>query len=140
VFLILCFVFSGSNVDQGAQGHQPLAFGWFTVSKLPKISELWFVYESTKKKHFEKRTNVCKWLKKRYDSISRHPGDHLKLFRSILALKLTKLQAFEISNIFVSLSFGRRPKNIEESLLNVCRPADFFLKNFEKVISIGQKT
>ena len=63
IFLIVFFVFSGSNVDQGAQGHQPLAFGWFTVSKLPKISELWFVYESTKKKRFEKRPNVCKWLK-----------------------------------------------------------------------------
>jgi exonuclease III len=56
-------VFSGSNVEQGAQGHRPLAFGWFTVSKLPKISQLWFVYESTKKKRFEKRPNVCKWLK-----------------------------------------------------------------------------
>ena len=45
-------------------------------------------------------------MKKRYDSISQHPGDHFKLFRSILALELTKLQAFEISNIFVSSSFG----------------------------------
>ena len=63
VNLIVFLVFSGSNVDQGAQGHCPPAFGWFTVSKVPKISELWFVYESTKKKRFEKRTNVCKWLK-----------------------------------------------------------------------------
>jgi hypothetical protein len=63
IIVLLCFVFGGSNVDQGAQGHQPLALGWFTVSKLPKISELWFVYESTKKKCFKKRPNVCKWLK-----------------------------------------------------------------------------
>ena len=106
IILLLCFVFSGSNVDQGAQGHQPLAFGWFTVSKVPKIREFCFDYESTKKKRFEKRTNVCKWLKKRYDSISRHPGDHFKLFRFILALKLTELKPFEISNTFSSLRFS----------------------------------
>jgi hypothetical protein len=65
IFLIVFFVFSGSNVDQGAQGHRPLALGWPTVSKLPKISEIWFGLESTKKKKrfFEKRPNVCKWLK-----------------------------------------------------------------------------
>jgi hypothetical protein len=54
-------VFSGSNVDQGAQGLQPLALEWPTVSKLPKISEIWFGIESTKKKNrFEKSPNVCK--------------------------------------------------------------------------------
>ena len=60
------------------------------MTKVRKISELWFVYESMKKKHFEKLIN----------SFIQGPGDHFKLFRSILALKLTKLQAFEISNIF----------------------------------------
>ena len=50
LILILCFVFGGSNVDQGAQGHRPLAFGWFTVSKFPTISKVWFVLETTKKK------------------------------------------------------------------------------------------
>jgi len=78
---------------------------------------------------------VCKWLKILLKSFSQHLSDHFKLFRSILALKLTELQTFEILNIFGSSSFGRRPKNIEESLLNVCRPADFFLENFKKVIS-----
>jgi hypothetical protein len=58
LILIICFVFSGSNVDQGAQGHQPLALGWFTVSELSKISELWFVYESTKK-NVLKRVQMC---------------------------------------------------------------------------------
>ena len=124
LILIICFVFSGSNVDQGAQGHQPLALGWFTVSELSKISELWFVYESTKKKRFEKSPNVCKWLKILFKSFNRHPGDHFKLFRSFLALKLTKIQAFEISN-FDSSSIGRRPKNIEEILSNGCRTAHF---------------
>ena len=50
VNLIVFLVFSGSNVDQGAQGHRPLAFGWFTVSKFPTISKVWFVLETTKKK------------------------------------------------------------------------------------------
>ena len=39
-------VFSGSNVDQGVQGGRPVALGWFTVSQVPQISELWFFYES----------------------------------------------------------------------------------------------
>jgi hypothetical protein len=134
IILIVCFVFSGSNNDQGAQGHQPLGLGWFSVSKIPKIKEFCFDSESTKKKRFEKRPNVCKWLKILSDSLSQHPGDRFKLFRLILALKLTKIQTFEISNIFGSLSFGRRPKNIEEILSKVCRPADFSLENFKKVI------
>ncbi len=58
----MCFVFSGSNVDQKVQRHCPLAFGWCNVSKLSKISVIWFV-ENIKKKRFEKRPNVCKWLK-----------------------------------------------------------------------------
>ena len=63
LILIVCFVFSALNVDQGAQGHRPLALGLPTVSKFPKISEIWFGIESTKKKkRFEKVPNVCKWL------------------------------------------------------------------------------
>ncbi len=48
--LILCFVFSGSNVDPEGQ---PLALGWFTVSKVPKIEfcfDLEISNKSTKKK------------------------------------------------------------------------------------------
>ena len=127
-------VFNGSNVDLEGQGGPPLALGWFTVSKVPNISEIWFVFESTKKKRFEKRPNVCKWLKIFFNSFSRHPSDHFKLFRSILALKLTELQTFESSNNFGSSSFGRRPENTEEILSNVCRTAHFFLENFIKVI------
>ena len=127
-------MFSGLNVDLEAQGYCPLGLGWFSVSKIPKIKELCFDYESTKKKRFEKRPNVCKWLKILSNSFGRHPGDRFKLFRSILALKLTKIQTFEISNIFGSSSSGRRPKNIEEFLSKVCRPADFTLENFKKVI------
>ncbi len=76
---------------------------------------------------------MCKWLKILLNSFSQHPGEHFKLFRSILALKLTELQAFEISNIFGSLLFGRRPKNIEEILSNGCRKARFSLENLKKV-------
>ncbi len=135
ILLILSVVFSDSNGAPEGLGGQPSTLGWFNVSKAHKTSELWFVYESTKKKRFEKRPNVCKWLKILLKSFCQHLSDHFKLFRSILALKLTKIQAFETSNIFGSSSFGRRPKNIEESLLNVCWPADFFLENFKKVIS-----
>jgi hypothetical protein len=60
--LLLSVVFSGSNVDQEGQGRRPLALGWFTVSKIPKMREICFDYESTNKKRFEKRPNVCKWL------------------------------------------------------------------------------
>ena len=77
---------------------------------------------------------MCKWLKILSKSVSQHPVDHFKLFRSILALKLTELQAFEISNIFGSLSFGRRLKNIEEILSNGYRTAHFSFENFKKVI------
>ena len=132
LILILCFVFGGSNVDQGAQGGQPLAFGWFTVSKIPKMIEIGFDYESTNKKRFEKRPNVCKWLNILCKQCFQHSGDHFELFRSILGLKLTKIQTFEISNIFGSSSFGRRPKNIEEILSNGCRTAHFACENFKK--------
>jgi hypothetical protein len=134
IFLILSVVFSDSNGAQEGQGGQPPALGWFTVSKVSKIREFCFDYESTKKKRFEKRPNVCKWLKILSKSVSQHPVDHFKLFRSILALKLTELQAFEISNIFGSSSFGRRLKNIEEILSNGYRTAHFSFENFKKVI------
>jgi hypothetical protein len=59
IFLIVFFVFSGSNVDPECR---PLALGWLTVSKVPKI-KFCFDHESTKKctkkKCFEKRVNVC---------------------------------------------------------------------------------
>ncbi len=71
LILIVCFVFGALKVDHGAQGHRPLPLGWFTVSKVPKIIEIYFNY-STKKKRFEKRPNVCKWLKTcfKYFSVS----------------------------------------------------------------------
>ncbi len=125
-------LFSDSNGAQEGQGGQPPTLGWFTVSKVPKIKEFCFDYESKKKKHFEKRPNVCKWLNILSKSLSQHPGDHFKLFKLILALKLTGLQAFEISNIFGSSSFGRRPKNIEEFQSKVCRPAIFPSKILKK--------
>ena len=126
--MLLSVVFSGLNVDLEAQGYCPLGLGWFSVSKIPKIKEFCFDYESTKKNRFEKRPNICKWLKILSNSFGRHPGDRFKLFRLILALKLTKIQTFEISNIFGSLSFGRRPKNIEEILSNGCQMAHISLK------------
>ena len=54
ILLILSVVFSDSNGAPEGLGGQPSTLGWFNVSKAHKISELWFVYESTKKKRFEK--------------------------------------------------------------------------------------
>ena len=88
-------MFGGSNVDQGAQGHRPLALGWPTVSKVPKISELWFVYESTKKKRFEKSPNVCKWLSICFKYYSDIFNDHFKPTNKALALKTAEIQPFE---------------------------------------------
>jgi hypothetical protein len=50
IILLLCFVFGGSNDDHRAQVDCHLAFGWVTVSKVPKLSDDCFYYESTKKK------------------------------------------------------------------------------------------
>jgi len=49
LILLISSVFCDIKNEQGGQGGQPLALEWFTVSKVPKISELWFVYGSTKK-------------------------------------------------------------------------------------------
>jgi hypothetical protein len=46
IFLIVFVVFSGSNVDQGAQGQCPLALGWFIVSKVTKISKVCYYFTS----------------------------------------------------------------------------------------------
>jgi hypothetical protein len=136
IFLIVCVQvndLSGDNNPQGCPKGHPEWVGWKNVSKKSEIF-CFFCFESTrKKKRFEKRPNVCKWLKILLNSFSQHPGEHFKLFRSILALKLTELKVFEISNIFGSSSFGRRPKNIEEILSNGCRTAHFSLENFKKV-------
>ena len=109
------------------QGGRPLPLGWFTVSKVPKISELCcFDIESTKKKVKNRQINVCKWLKivsKYYfDSFS----ENFEPIKNLLALKITKIQTFEI---FVSSLVGRRPKFIEDFLSKVCRAAHFSRKN-----------
>jgi hypothetical protein len=96
------------------------------VENFHREVHFFFCLKSAKKKRFEKRPNVCKWLKILYNSCSGHPGGHFKLFRLILALKLTEIQASEITN-FGSSSIGRRPKNIEEFLSKVCRTAHSFL-------------
>jgi hypothetical protein len=51
-------MFSDSNGALEGQGGQPPAMGWFTLSKVPKITEFCFDYESTKKKPFEK-SQMC---------------------------------------------------------------------------------
>jgi hypothetical protein len=86
ILLLISSVFGGSNVDQGEQGHRPLPLGWPTVSKLPKISEIWFGFESTKKKRFEKSPNVCKWLKIYFNRYSGSFNDHFKPIYKALAL------------------------------------------------------
>ena len=93
--LILCFVFSGSNVDPEGQ---PLALGWFTVSKVPKI-KFCFDLESMKKKRFEKRINVCKWLKNLYNHYSTCFNDHFKPNKNVLTLKTAEIRPFENLNI-----------------------------------------
>ena len=63
--IILILLISSVLCDiKNDQGGRPLPLGWFTVSKVPKISELCcFDIESTKKKVKNQQINVCKWLK-----------------------------------------------------------------------------
>ncbi len=50
---------------------------------------------TTKKKCFEKRVNVCKWLKNLYRYYSAGFNDHFKPIKNFLALKTAEIQAFE---------------------------------------------
>jgi hypothetical protein len=76
-----------------------LALGWLNVSKVPKI-EFCFDLESTKKKCFEKRINVCKWLKNQYRYYSASFNDHFKPINKALALKTAELWPFDKLNSF----------------------------------------
>ncbi len=128
--MALCLVFSDLNCFNNSQGSSLLSFGWLKVSKVPKISEIcFFDIQSTKKRVKNGHINVLKWLKVVFKQYSGHSGDCFKLFRFILALKLTKTKA---SEIFGSSSIGPRLKKIEEFLSKVCRPANFSLKNLTK--------
>ncbi len=62
------------------------------MSKLPKISEIWFGFESKKKKRFEKSPNVCKWLKIYFNRFPGSFNDHFKPIYKALALKTAEIQ------------------------------------------------
>jgi hypothetical protein len=126
-FLLVCVLINAFICDdKPPQGH-PGGPGLKEVSEKSKNCEFFYFFcfdfkspnRKWRRKWTERQINVTKWLKNVYRYYSRHPGGHFKLFRSILALKLTELLSFkDVKSFLVKIgnSFSRRPKNIEEFL------------------------
>ena len=119
LILGLFLVISKLKCDINHQGSFPQGGGWSDVSKKVKIREIdCFYFESTKRKVFEKRQNVCKLITFLLKYFSGNQEDRFKTNIRTLAQKLTKKKKFaaEIGrgptfDWKSSVSLGRRPKN-----------------------------
>ena len=111
--------------------------GCENVSKNPKICEnycFYFYFESTKRKSFEKRQNVCKLVVSILKYFSDIKKEHFKTLNKELIQKLTKLSVETIKNCFGRVfrgqiwSAGRRVIRNLQYFWAVGRKKYFFTK------------
>ena len=98
--------------------------GCENVSKNLRICEIccfYFYFESTKRKLFEKRQNVCKWIGFLLKYLSDNQDGCFKTTNKVLRLKLTQF-------LDSQFSYSQRPKKIEDRPSNVGQTADNFNK------------
>jgi hypothetical protein len=99
LLIVLIVQINGINCDNRPRGGYPYPSrsGWYASEEI-KSDFFCFLFcdsESTKKKRFENRRNVCKWLKNLYQHYSASFKDHFKPIKNVLAVKTAKIQAFE---------------------------------------------